>query len=209
MDESTKKITPAIDLLLPSMNVIKQNPLTYFVLSVIPMLLVTVGTKEATTLNDLITPLSAIGSLLSIIFFAPLTYTMLKTAKGKNVELSEAFRKGLPFFWRLLALSIILGFLILGGLLLLIVPGIIVLRRYYLSFYYLIDGNLDVKQAMKKSAESSKKNSGAIYGIIAISILFGFTGVIGGLGVAVGTILQFLYSVAPALRYTEMKKVYH
>ncbi len=151
--------------------------------------------------------MSISGSVLSLLFFAPLTYTINKTSQGKQVGIDEALTSGLKYFWRLLGLSIVFGFMFLIGLLLFIVPGIIVLRRYYLSFYYLVDKDLDIKTAMKKSAKASELNKGAIYGVIGVSLLFGLFGIFPGIGTIIGTILQFLYSVAPGLRYQEMRKL--
>lgn len=203
-----KKLTPAVDLLLPSIEAIRQNLLNYFVLSVLPLLLMTYGSRNAETIGSMVTPFSVAGVLLSFLFISPLYYVMNKASKGEQVQLTEAFTKGYKFFWRLLGLSIVFGFLLIFGLILFIIPGIIVLRRYYLSFYYLVDQDLDIKTAMKKSANSSKQNYMAVYSIIGVSLLFGFFGIIPGIGTVIGTIMQFLYSVAPALRYQEMKKAY-
>lgn len=201
------KITPAADLLIPSIEVIRNNLLTYFVLSVIPLLLTTFGTANAKTVADFFSPVMFLGVLLSMLFFAPLSYTQTKTAQGKETSLGQAFSKGYHYFWRLLGLSIVFGVMLTIGFFLFIIPGIIVLRRYFLSFYYLIDKDLDIKTAMRKSAASSVKNSWAIYGVLGVGLLFGLFGLIPGIGTIIGVILQFLYSVAPALRYHEMKKL--
>lgn len=203
-----QKISPAIDLLIPSIEVIKNNLPVYFLLSVLPSLLVTIGTRKTDNLFELFTPFGVFGSLLAFIFLAPLMYTYTMTAKGKEVSIQEALTEGFKYFLRITGLVIVVSVLIVLGLMLFIIPGLIVLRRYFLSFYFLIDKNLSIKEAMKLSAETSKKNSFAIYGLLGIIFLFGFFSIIPGIGTVLGAILQFLYSVAPAIRYFEMKKAY-
>ncbi len=211
---SKPKISSAIDLLIPSIDVIKNNLLTFFVLSVVPSLLSILGTKRVenpTSFADIaktITPLSLLGSLLAFLFFAPLIYTLVNTTKGKHVNLLEAFSKGYHYFFRLIGLLFIFATLMIVGFIFFIIPGIIVIRRYFLSFYYLVDQNMSIKDAMTKSAGITIQNSMAIYSVMGIMLIFGLFASIPGVSAVIGYIFQFLYSVAPALRYQEMKQVY-
>lgn len=209
MSKSTKQITPAIDLLVPSIEIIKNNIFTYFVLAVLPMLVITYGSKDISNdLNLIFNQWLALGSFLGILFMAPLAYTLTLTSKGEEVSLDQSITNGYKYFFRLIGLNIIIGFAVIIGLILFIIPGIIMIRRYYLSSYFLIDQNLSIKEAMNKSANISKQNSSAIYGIIGVLLLFSFFGILPGIGAIISSILQFLYSVAPGLRYHEMKKAY-
>jgi uncharacterized membrane protein len=202
----TKQITPAFSLLPKSIEVIRDNLLTYFVLSVLPVLLFNLAAINETSLADILgSPFYMTGSLLGIIFYAPLVYAMTKTSEGKKVDLNEAFSKGFPYFLRLMGLGILAALIIFVGLLLLIVPGVIMIRRYFLSAYYLVDQDLGIRQAMNKSATESKANSGAIYGVLGVMLLFGIIGIMPLIGPIVSAILAFLYSLAPALRYHEIK----
>lgn len=202
-----RKFTAAIDLLLPSIQIIKQNILTYFVLMVVPFLLITYGMRDAVYVRDLFSPLVLTGLGLTLVFYAPLIYTQTNTAKGKEISLQEAFREGYTYFWRLIGLNIVFSFALIGGLLLLIIPGIIMLRRYYLSFYYIVDRKLGIREAMEQSARESKKSPGAVYGVIGIILLFTLFGMFSTVGAAISAILTMLYGVAPALRYHEFKKL--
>lgn len=206
--KTEKTLTPAIDLLLPSIEIIKNNLPVYFLLSVVPSLLVTIGTRDTNDITELLTPIGVVGSLLGLMFMAPLIYTQNRTAKGKIVTIGESLRKGYKFFWRLIGLALVFSLLLIVGFILFIIPGFIVLRRYFLSFYYLVDKDLSIKEAMKKSAASSAKNSLAIYGVVAVMLIFTLFTNIPAVGAIFGAILQFLYSVAPALRYHEMRKAY-
>lgn len=132
-----------------------------------------------------------------------LTY---RTAKGEQPSLPELWQDAKKYGWRLIKLWIRVGFYILGGLLLFIVPGIIMIRKYFLSSYYLLDRDLTSKEAMRQSAEDSSKYSGAIWGVLGVGVVLAFAGVIPVLGGLIAAALAGLYSVAPAMRYFEIKK---
>src|SRR6185295_10606488 len=106
---------------------------------------------------------------------------------------------------RLLGLGIVVGLMLIGGFLLLVIPGLIVLRRYYLSPYYLVDKDLTIGEAMKQSAADSKPNSQAIWAVIGVSVLLSLTGVVPLIGGILSFVLVSLYSVAAPLRYREIK----
>lgn len=200
-----RKFTPAIDLLLPSASVIRQNVFTYFVVMLIPSLILTYASRSVQTIEDFQTPLFFVGALLSLLFNAPLLYTQTKSSKGVEVSLTEAFTKGYHFFWRLLFLNVVVTLLVIGGFLLFIIPGFIMLRRYFVSYNYLIDNDCSIKEAMQLSARATKGNYGAVFGIIAVLFLFYLIGAFGPLGAVAAVLLQVLYSVAPAIRYQEFR----
>ena len=81
------------------------------------------------------------------------------------------------------------------------------LRRYFLAPYVMLDTNCGIKEAMDKSATMSKPYSRAIWGVIGVMLLIGFINVIPYIGWMVAFVLGMLYSVAPALRYQELKKI--
>jgi len=91
--------------------------------------------------------------------------------------------------------------------LLLIVPGVIAIRRYFLAPYLMLDKDLSIREAMKQSAALSKPYSGSIWGIIGVIVLLSLPSIIPVIGWAVSFVLMLLYSVAPALRYQELKKL--
>lgn len=109
--------------------------------------------------------------------------------------------------WRLIGLYIVTGLVIFVGLILLIVPGLIMIRRYYLAPYVIINKNCGIREAMDRSAAISKPHSGYVWGVIGVTILIGLIGVIPLIGSLVAFIMGMFYSVAPALRYQELKKI--
>jgi hypothetical protein len=109
--------------------------------------------------------------------------------------------------WRMLGLYLLVGLYILVGLILLIIPGLIMIRRYFLAPFVMLDTKCSIKEAMDRSAAMSKPFSGAIWGVIGVMILIGLINIIPFLGWLIAFILGSLYSVAPALRYEQLKKL--
>lgn len=143
--------------------------------------------------------------VLSIIVRA-MTYALeLEAAQGKQPSLGHLWEVGKKYWLRLLGLIFVVGVLTLGGLLLFIVPGLIMIRRYFLAPYFMVDKDLSVSEAMKISAETTKPYSGAVWGVIGIMILLALSGTIPVVGPLLSLVLGVLYSVAPALRYEELK----
>jgi uncharacterized membrane protein len=194
MSKKPIKLQSALELFNPSVAILQQHPLIYFVLLVLPVLFVAVDS------------IAIVGVLLTIVFTPALFVAELKNANGKTIALVDAFKEGYKYFWRIIGLGIIVGVLVIIGLFLFIVPGLVVLRRYALSPYYLIDQNLSIKSAMEKAAQQTKPYEWDMYNVIALSILLGLIGLLGLAGLIVGTILQVLYSLAFVLRYYEIKK---
>lgn len=194
----------AFELFKPSMEIIRNNLSLYFVLLVLPLLLVSLDS----TSTELMSPFVLGGSLLSLLFLAPLLYAEVRNASGKTVTLGESFSEGYKYFWRTLGLVIVVGLIIFLGLIAFIVPGIIFMRRYLLSPYYLIDRNLSIGEAMKASETESKPFANSIYSVLGVSILIALVSIFGMIGAVISTILSVLYNLAYALRYVEIKKAY-
>src|SRR3569833_1910799 len=125
----------------------------------------------------------------------------LEVAEGRTPQFAElkAFvkKKG----WRLFGLYVSM-FLIIGiGFVLLIIPGLIMLRRYILAPYVMIDKRCSIKEALDGSAALSRVNTGAAWGLIGVLALIGLIGIVPYFGSLASFIVGALYSVAPALRY--------
>jgi len=155
---------------------------------------------------------AAIGFLAALMVVAVVLALMqpilvLRAAKGESPTLKHLWdefkQKGL----RLLALQILAAAAIVVGFILLIVPGIIMIWRLFLAPYILIDKNTSIKQAISRSWSMSRGYFSPIWAVILVMILFGLIGFIPVAGVAAGFLLGVAYSVAPALRYLEIKKL--
>jgi uncharacterized membrane protein len=224
---SERELTPSFELIKPSWNALKLNVVSFLILGLLPVvyfLVVSVlatGTRiglsssgaQSETVNSAFAGtfslVMLLGVVLALIIAPGMFYLQLQSARGKRTEAIEAIKVGLKYFWKFIGLSILTGLLVVGGLILFIVPGIIMIRRYFLSPFYLIDKDLKIGEAMRKSAEDSKPVSGSIYGVLGVTILFaiaaGVLGYIPVIGAVAGAVIQLVYYCAPALRYDEVR----
>ena len=147
----------------------------------------------------------ALAGLFSLLTIAARPWLEVLSAKNQTTTFGDTFSKGLHYFWRMLGLEVLIGLIVVGGLILLIVPGIIFLRRYFLAPYFMVDQDLGIRESLRKSSTATKGHSGAIWGVIGVGILLGLTNVVPVLGPFIAAILTWLYSCAPAFRYQQLK----
>lgn len=218
--KKSQKPVPAIDLLLPAAKLIKDNVPVFFLLLVIPMLLTAqTGTPEPlsqdatlkdifVSFRDMVTPLAAVGSFLSLFFYPFLTFAYHQAAKSGTTSLKEVAKGGTAYYWQLLGIFLLTCLVAAAGLMFFIVPGLIAIRSFILAPFYLIDsrGKLGVIGALKKSAQESKPFKWSIYSVIGLVVLFGIFGSFGLVGQIAGTVLGMLYAPAFALRYREIAR---
>ncbi len=147
-----------------------------------------------------------IGIVVGGIYNTLLVAAELEAAKGKTLTLSGVWNSAKPFIFRMIGLTFVMGIVIFLGFLLFIVPGFFMIRRYFLAPFYLVDQNLSISEAMNRSAVESKPFASAIWGVIGVIVLLSLVGIIPVIGAVISLILTALYSVAPAMRYFEIKK---
>jgi hypothetical protein len=222
---SRPALPSAFALFGPSVEALKVNVGTIILLVLAPYLLMIVllallfavfmafnaSTGTTNVALDIVLGLLAVGVYVAVIAFmvilsVGLIAAALKSAAGQRLSFSQAFVVGKHFGWRYLGLGLLVGLLILGGLILLIVPGIFMIKRYYLSSYYLIDHNLGIREAMRRSAADAKEFSGAIWGLLGVTILLSLAGVVPIIGGAISLVLGVMYLCAPAIRYLQIKQ---
>ena len=131
----------------------------------------------------------------------------LEGSEGKTVGFGSIWKTTKELGLRMIGLYVLVGLVILGGFILLIIPGLIFLRRYFLSPYVLLDKKVGIREAMKRSADISKPHSGSVWGVIGLMFLIGLIGILPWIGWLIAFVLGLFYSVAPALRYQELKKL--
>ncbi len=87
-----------------------------------------------------------------------------------NSDEKELFKLGFAKLWKFFTISLVIGFVIIGGLLLLVIPAVIFGVRYSFARFLVLDKNLGVKEALKKS---SLMVSGKFWKIFGRLIVFG------------------------------------
>jgi hypothetical protein len=131
----------------------------------------------------------------------------LEGAQARRLDFHDLWLVVKELGWRLLGLYIVMGLIIFVGLILLIVPGLIMIRRYFLAPYVMIDKKVGIREALDESAALSKLNPGSIWGIIGVMFLIGLANIVPIIGGLAAFAFGSLYSVAPALRYLQLKKL--
>lgn len=211
-----KPLTSSWQLVPVSFALLKRNFWLIFALTIAASIAASIDTPSFTDLdsyqansNAAISFLTFAGILWGVLFMPALIYAQLRISRGESVTFSDAARNGFTHFWRLVGLYILAGLIIVGGLLLLIVPGLILIRRYSLAPYYLIDQNLSIRESMKRSAAATKPVSGFIWGVLLVDLLFSLVGSalssVTIIGLVLGNIFVAIYSFALPLRYLELE----
>ncbi len=75
----------------------------------------------------------------------------IKIARGSGARFTDLF-SAFPVYHRALAVSIVLGFVTMGGALLLIVPGVVLYLAYCFSEYAVVDRRTGIKESFALSA---------------------------------------------------------
>lgn len=75
-------------------------------------------------------------------------------------------------FWKYLAASILYGLIILGGFILLVIPGIYFAIKYYFVLYLVVDKNMGPIEALKKSGKITQNVMlELLYLVVALIVL--------------------------------------
>lgn len=139
--------------------------------------------------------------VIDALLVAAQIYVYLSGVRDKRVEVGEALKTAQPMWWRMFLLQLLVGLTIVGGFILLIVPGIFFALRLSLASYYLVDKNCGVMEAYKASWEGTKGNLGKIWGLVGVNILFVILCI-----VLIGIYFILMYSASFALLYDYIKK---
>lgn len=216
---NTGELPSAFALFSPSVQALKRNLWTYLgtygILVVLGVLLgftsapaspANSSTEVRTTIafNGISILLGLVLAVLALVLSPAATYIQIQSAKGNSISIGGALKYGLRFVLRYIGLALLVGCLIVGGLILFIVPGLIMIRRYFLSAYYLVDQDLGILEAMKRSANATKPYGGAIWGVIGVTILCGLPSLIPVVGRVIAAVVGLPYSFAPAIRYIQI-----
>lgn len=217
---ATHDLTPSWELVRTSIDLLKQNFEAVTFLILLPALLLDLGVllfgHYALFQHQGMLPrqkfglvIMAIGFIWSLINLGPSIYFQTRIVRDKAETVGNYYRHGFAFTRRLIAYNILYFLTVLGGLILLIVPGVIAMRRYYLAGFYLVDQNISVREAMKKAAEDTKPVSGFIWGIIGVQVVFSLIAAALStlllIGIVLEAIVVYVCLFLPALRYQEIQ----
>lgn len=157
---------------------------------------------------------AAAGGFLAILFALYIvTYLMtviasVRGAQGHKLTLRAVWKEfSANWLWlKLIGAMLLSGLAIVAGLILLIIPGIILIWRLYLVPYIMVDQKTTISEAFIRSWEMTKGQMWPIYSIIFVTILLSLANIIPIIGGLIAFLLGAAYTVAPAIRYQELKK---
>lgn len=203
------QMTGSWELVRPSYELIKLHIDQVIAINLIPSLVVALGSivyvNQSKSLGSTI---QFIGGVWLLINLPVAYYLQLAAAKGELPSTRECYQRGLPYFWRLLGFGVLFALLLIGGLILLIVPALIILRRYFLAPFYMIERNLGILSAMDISSKQSKPAAGYIWGTIGVMVTFmmlaSILSYVAIFGAILSSVVPLIYLFGPVLRYKEV-----
>jgi phage FluMu protein Com/uncharacterized membrane protein len=86
----------------------------------------------------------------------------LRVARGQPVEYGEIFTGG-PWLLRIIGASILYGLMVLGGVLLLIVPGIILALMFGQYYYLIVDRDMGVMDSLSMAKQITDGNKWTLF----------------------------------------------
>jgi uncharacterized membrane protein len=123
-------------------------------------------------------------AVLAMLVLTPLSqaitlHTAFQDMSGRRINLSESFRAALGRWLPLIGLSICVGFGVMLGLILLIVPGIILMIMWYVAYPACIVERLGVFASMARTSELTKGHRWSIFGMwVLVAIASGVMGAV-------------------------------
>lgn len=150
-----------------------------------------------------------IVAIVAVILYLLLVIAAVRVTQGQKPSLRQLWGEFVErWLWLKLIGGIILsGLAIVIGLILLIVPGILLIWKLFFVPYVLVDQKTSIDEAFKRSWDMTKGRFTAVYGVILVTILLSITGILPIIGSLVTFLLTSAYTLAPALRYQELKKL--
>jgi hypothetical protein len=158
------------------------------------------GYSSSSTVNQPNPIAQLLSFLLGTLFIVSIVIVILSAVKGQAIKLAEALSKAVSIYFKFLGLSVLIYLSYIGLMLLLAVPFLIWGPRLILAPYYMVDQDLGIMDAYKKSWNESKGNVSKIYGVGIATFLMSLLSI-----VLVGLYFVLMYAAASALLYFYIK----
>ncbi|MGH7142428.1 MAG: hypothetical protein ACREF5_03130 [Candidatus Saccharimonadales bacterium] len=213
-EEQRPILTPSWSLVRKNYDLLTEHLEQVVIIVLLPTLTITLGDLLIQSQKSLGTLVFLIGVLWYFFNIAASYGLQLSAAKGKHIKIGDLYSQNWRYEWRLTCYTLIFAAITLIGFILLVIPGLIILRRYLLSGFYVIDKNLSIGEAMKLSAAQTKAVSGYIWGTIGVVVALGIAGVvvsflftaIPGVPSIISSLVILSYIFVLAQRYLEVEK---
>jgi len=109
-----------------------------------------------------------VALITTAILQGALIYATVQDLNGQKPQIGEALATGLRNFLPLLIVSILFGLAVLGGFILLIVPGIMIACAWCVAVPSLVADRTGIFGAFSRSAELTRGNRWRIFGLFAV-----------------------------------------
>lgn len=154
--------------------------------------------------NDLTMNIAGlIGLFVSTLVSLLATKIALDATHDKKLSI-DSLKGVLEHYWNFLIVTILMGLIVLGGFILLIVPGFIWAIQFSMAPYLIIDKKMSIMEALK---ESSKMTHGKKWQLFAFGLNLIGINILGVLALGIGLFATVPTSmVADALVYEKLKK---
>lgn len=151
--------------------------------------------------------LLALLIIWAVILLAAFTKYALQTAKGQEISLRQALSVGYQKALGYVGLMIVTAAIVLGGLVLLIIPGLIFMYWFLLAPYIYIDQDVSITEAMRQSKKIATTQPAEIVGVMSLGIALSMGSVVPLLGFFYSIIFNVVWYVAWSYRYLSAQEL--
>lgn len=157
--------------------------LTSILIQMIPNIFQAVGGDNQPLAFFLVLALiSFIAGILKIIVDLGIIKVTLKFSDNQSVSFSDLFNS-YGLFWKYLGGLILYSMIVMGGVILLIIPGIIWAIRFQYYNYFIVDKGLGPIEALKQSWRITRGNA---WNLFTFGLLLGLLSIAGALALVIG-----------------------
>jgi hypothetical protein len=141
-----------------------------------------------------------------MIYIAPIPYRLvLAMARHKKVDFDKVTARDLSLGWKVTWTQLLAGLIIIGGFILLIVPGLIFSVWYRYVPLVVVDEGLTGMAALRRSKQLVANRFWDAAGANTVVSVFGILNVVPILGSLVYLVTSLMLVAVPALRYVQLK----
>jgi hypothetical protein len=145
--------------------------------------------------------------LLLVALIALVAYmyiVFLASAKGEKITVIAAAKQSPQYALRIIGISLLTVLAVIGGFLLLIIPGLIFLAWFSLAPYVAINENLGVMASMSRSKQLVKGHVIEMLGLFGLGSAVSLLQLIPIIGPLASALLNIVVAPAAAIRYLQL-----